>query len=1231
MSARVPSRMSVLTLSILPILSVILVAHRAQNQAAPPPQGTGLVVGRILELTSHGPVIDAVASLIDAKGHVVESVRTTDDGSFVFRDVPAGNFNIGAMKTGYESTSASQRRTPVSISDGQRIGNVVVLLRKYSSVSGTVFDDGGDPIVGASVELMMKDDRGWWVAVGASKPTDDRGVYRVANLRPGQYMAMLPSTAVSVPLAKRSGPAPSKTDLSSIGAVGLERGLPTSMEMGGNLVGLSKLAGPPHPSSGGTLVTYAPTFAPDVSDASRARSFTVASGTAVSGIDFHLLATPASSVSGSVLMDDGTPAANVAVRLVEQDSPLRARDIEVASTLSDSTGRFTFPVVPAGTFVVNVVRRPIAPPPSAGTGVQIEGSSAAVPMSGSATAPAPQAGRGETLWASAQTSTVSGTVSDVTLTLRRGISVTGHVLFEGDQAPPEGVDLSKLTINFLSTYGRNDRYVSTRPSADRTFSASGLLPGLYSITAGLANIGGPVTWRMKSATIDGHDAADRFAVSDQDVHDVVVTMTQRLPAVAGTVHDDQNRPVQRAVVLLFPSDKKEWDNVAFRRFKSAVTSGTGAYSIADVPSGDYFVTAVADDETPGWRDPEVLAQLATTAQRVTVPNNQDATATISLGKLPSREPTSLPEVALEATAHGPFVAEDAATLVQARDVIGAPRAGPGRLDGVVTLAGTSAKPVRMAAVTLVSVDGSIAQTTFTDDQGRFSFEALPAGRFHVAAAKAGLFSMEYGAKRPGALGTAIAMAEGARQHVSLSVVPGGVIAGVVRDMAGRPVVGVNVTALVKDPLTNAFRPAQVASPSSGREMTDDRGEYRIFGLPAGEFVIGTDSDGAAGIELTGNDVASAQRELRAPGNAGDVRPAARRPQTYASAFAPSATDAAQATRVKLQAGEERANVDIQVPLVVANTVAGRVVGSEGVGRSARIVLMPQNPYVPADTRIDSPGHGTSFGGAVSFATAPSGEFVIADVAPGTYTLIARGSASGGVAATSWATTTLTIADQDVAGLTLSLQPGLEVTGHLAAESALPSNVNQIKVGLDALGAEGLAVTVPPVAVDATGAFSLKGVFPGRYRVRITGAPNGWLSESAMISGRDAMDVPADFAAGAAVPDIVVRLSPQASEIAGAFSDLHGDAATDYYVVLFSNDRETWLPQARRVQAVRPDADGRFRLKNLPAGHYWLAAVTDVEPNEWNDASFLASLVPSAIAIDLAAGEHKVQNIALAGK
>ena len=84
------------------------------------------------------------------------------------------------------------------------------------------------------------------------------------------------------------------------------------------------------------------------------------------------------------------------------------------------------------------------------------------------------------------------------------------------------------------------------------------------------------------------------------------------------------------------------------------------------------------------------------------------------------------------------------------------------------------------------------------------------------------------------------------------------------------------------------------------------------------------------------------------------------------------------------------------------------------------------------------------------------------------------------------------------------------------------------------------------------------------------------------------------------------------------------------MILFSADQTHWLPRARRIQAVRPSADGAFSFRGLPGGEYYLAAIDDVEPGEWFDPAFLQRLLPTAMKLTLGEGEQKVQEIRLGG-
>ena len=80
----------------------------------------------------------------------------------------------------------------------------------------------------------------------------------------------------------------------------------------------------------------------------------------------------------------------------------------------------------------------------------------------------------------------------------------------------------------------------------------------------------------------------------------------------------------------------------------------------------------------------------------------------------------------------------------------------------------------------------------------------------------------------------------------------------------------------------------------------------------------------------------------------------------------------------------------------------------------------------------------------------------------------------------------------------------------------------------------------------------------------------------------------------------------------------------FTVVAFPVDPRYWAPSSRRIQAARPATDGRFTLRNLPAGEYRLAVVADVDTGEWFDPAFLRTLTTNAIAVTLTDGERKEQ-------
>ena len=79
-------------------------------------------------------------------------------------------------------------------------------------------------------------------------------------------------------------------------------------------------------------------------------------------------------------------------------------------------------------------------------------------------------------------------------------------------------------------------------------------------------------------------------------------------------------------------------------------------------------------------------------------------------------------------------------------------------------------------------------------------------------------------------------------------------------------------------------------------------------------------------------------------------------------------------------------------------------------------------------------------------------------------------------------------------------------------------------------------------------------------------------------------------------------------------------------MVFSADRRYWVARTRRTQQVRPDVTGRFVARDLPAGDYLIAALTDVDPDEWQTPTFLEQLIPASIKVVVSPGARVTQDI-----
>jgi Carboxypeptidase regulatory-like domain len=585
----------------------------------------------------------------------------------------------------------------------------------------------------------------------------------------------------------------------------------------------------------------------------------------------------------------------------------------------------------------------------------------------------------------------------------------------------------------------------------------------------------------------------------------------------------------------------------------------------------------------------------------------------------------------------------------ARDNAAAP-AGTATISGTILVSSTTKQPARRVRVTLNEVAHAVpGQTTTTGDDGAFAFRAVPAGRYELKATKNAYLTASYGAARPARPGTPIVVKDGDEiTNIGLTIARGGVITGVVRDGRGRALPGATVGVL-RFGYDAATGERTLVRPSlGGSSTTDDRGEYRAYGLPPGTYLVlalpeaALGRAGGPGVDeirpLTAAEVdralQAARSGNRAPGapSAPSLSPPAPR-VTYAPVFHPGVTDIVSAVPIALGLSEEHGGADITVQYLTTATVSGTV---SLPGSSAPPLV--QLRLVPAGAQAELLA-GAGLRGLTA-RSAADGSFAFGAVPPGLYTIKATtsqgGRGRGGVVAPSapalWAAADAAVSGQNLT-MPLTLQPGVNISGRVVFEGSqpTPAELQTLSFKLIPPGSGGQAAYLPGGQVNAEGRFSFTGVTPDSYQflAQWLGASGKWSIKSSSANGRESFDAPLRVNPNETL-EWTITYTDKPAGIGGTLQDRAGRAAADYFILVFSADRKYWTPASRRIRMMRPATDGAFSSKGLPAGEYFLAALTDLEPGEWNDPTLLEQLAGSAIKVTLRDGEMTTQDVRIGG-
>jgi Carboxypeptidase regulatory-like domain len=558
----------------------------------------------------------------------------------------------------------------------------------------------------------------------------------------------------------------------------------------------------------------------------------------------------------------------------------------------------------------------------------------------------------------------------------------------------------------------------------------------------------------------------------------------------------------------------------------------------------------------------------------------------------------------------------------------ASRAAGGVISGSV-VDQTTGHPIARAMVMVAGTDVGVMRVTSTDATGHFALDGLPAGRLLVSAGKPPYIAVSYGAMRAGRPGTILSLATGEKRSVTIGLVHGAAIGGKVVDDHGDAVPGARVRVLQRRDVAGEISLSGDMGEPAGA-TTDDRGFYRVFGLPPGDYAV------AVQPRRTINGV------VRLPNQPMPAPPTDGPTAGFESLYYGDTIKASGSTTIALAAGQERTGADVHVKLVPLVRVDGTLATGDAVPpRNLQITLRPRG--------LDSAG--TLLGTAQTNLT-PDGHFSFAGVQPGAYTIYARTLPPPGQPQQNfdnpqaprfiprWATKDIEVGDANVTNVALTLRPALTLTGKLIVEGmrTLPEDLPAIRVSVRPTLAVGQIPPIEPVPLDASGHFTIPGIIPGKYRLflqipnnPVTQAPD-WFPKSAIVNGRDILDAPLEVTPEGQLGEAVVTLTDDTQEVDGTVRDATGKPVRDCTVVMFSTDSTFWFPQSRRI-VVRPSGnDGLFVFgmsASLPTGEYYLAAVLGEPATDQFDIFYLSELAKTASRVTLRANDSKKQDLKIA--
>jgi Carboxypeptidase regulatory-like domain len=486
--------------------------------------------------------------------------------------------------------------------------------------------------------------------------------------------------------------------------------------------------------------------------------------------------------------------------------------------------------------------------------------------------------------------------------------------------------------------------------------------------------------------------------------------------------------------------------------------------------------------------------------------------------------------------------------------------GTAILRGQITDAETGLPIPRAAITARLHIPGSqgIVFQNLSDHEGRFELVNLAAGGYQVSATageyRASHVREPFPPASPSGSTMSVMLRDGeVRSNINIALRRALAISGRVVDELGDPVVGVSVRLSAARGGPNPYQNPMLT--------TDDRGMFRLFGIPAGDYVVC----------------------IQVYQHPSSRNTAIATPDRFVSTCYPSALKEAEAQVVSVR-GADVDGIEIRVRRLRLLSISGIVLDSTGgVAQSASVNF---HRYERS-------------GGSTTVTLSAEGQFRFNGLIPGDYAVEAAlggdsSAAAPHVEVKERGYLPVKLAEHDVTDLIVQMTAPATVQGRIVFEDGPPEG------------------TVPPITVAAWPeagrfhtqirpartqddlSFTLSGLFH-RLRLSVGDIPRGWVLKSIRYRGADITRNATEFVTDPR-HQIEIALTRRVAVVSGSVTDDSGRPAGSAAVLLLSPEPSERIGGSMTGAPTMgiTSRDGRFELRGVAAGDYLIVAIPSAQ-------------------------------------